>query len=85
MLEAECLAGGCEVLGLVAGAVVGHHPRDCDAQALIIGDGRLEEGNGANGGFVGEDIGKGDAGGIVDADVDVFPADTTRVALAGRR
>lgn len=43
MLETEGLAGPCEVLGLVAGAVVGHHPCDHDAQAVVIGDCGLEK------------------------------------------
>ena len=83
MLEAERLAGFGEVPGLVAGAIVEHHPRDRDAEAVVISDCSLEEGNGADGLFVWEDIGEGDAGGIVDADTNIPPAEAARIALAG--
>jgi hypothetical protein len=76
VLEPECLAGFGKVLGFVAGAVIAHHTRDRDAETVVVGDGGLEEGNGTAGLFIREDVGKGDAGGIVDADMDLFPADT---------
>ena len=47
MLHLEYLASCGEGEGLVAGAVVGHHPFDPDAEALVVGDGGFEEGNGA--------------------------------------
>ena len=47
VLEAETLAGRAEGEGLVAGAVVGHDALDLDAEALVVGDSGLEEGDGA--------------------------------------
>ncbi len=75
MLETESLAGSCEVLGDVARAVVGHDARNRNAEAGVIGNCRIEEGYGTDGLFVREDVGEGDAGCIVDRDMDVFPAD----------
>lgn len=69
--------------GFVATTVVGHDAGDGDAEAFIIGYGRLEEGNGAVGLLVGLDLGEGDAGMIVDADMDELPADATAIALPG--
>src|SRR3970282_2060145 len=43
----------------------------------------LEEGDGAPFLLVGHDLGEGDARGVVDADMDKFPADAAAVALAG--
>ena len=47
MLEAEIAAGLGEGLRSVAGAVVGHDAGDGDAEAGVVGDRRLEEGDGA--------------------------------------
>ncbi len=44
--------------------------------AFVTGEGRLQEGHGADGLFVGKGIGAGDAGGIADATMHIFPADT---------
>ncbi len=83
MLEAKSGAGVAEGVGDVAGAVVGHHARDGDAEAGVVGDGRFQEGGGAVGGLVGQDLAEGHAGVIVDADVDELPADAAAVALSG--
>ncbi|MET3588417.1 hypothetical protein ABID21_004553 [Pseudorhizobium tarimense] len=48
----------------------------------MLGDCGLEKGNGADGPFIREDVGEGDAGCVVDADMDVFPSDAARLALA---
>ena len=76
MLEAECSAGFGKLLCDIAGAVVGHHPRNRDAEAFVITNGCLEEYDGADGFFVWEDVGEGNARSIIDADVDVFPANS---------
>lgn len=81
MLEAKCLAGLCEIRGNVAGAVVGHDPFDRDAEAFIITRCSLQKRDGAFGLLVWEDVGKRDARGVVYADMDVFLADATRIAL----
>lgn len=75
MLETERIAGFSEILGDVAGAVVGHNPCDGDAQAGVVTHGRAQERDGAFGLFIRKDVGESDARGVVDADMDVFPAD----------
>ena len=74
VLEAEALAGLLESEGFIARAVVGHDALDRHAQARIVGEGSLEEGNGASPFLVLHDLAKGDPGSIVDTDMDVFPA-----------
>ena len=81
--EAELSAGLAEGVSFVAGAIVGHHAGDGDAEAFVIGQRSLEESNCAFGLLIGQDIGEGDVRGIVDADVNMFPADTAAVGLAG--
>ena len=83
VLDAQVPASVAECERLVATAIVGHHARDGDAEAFVIGYGRLEKGNGAVGRLVGLDLRERDAGMIVDADVDELPADAAAVALAG--
>ncbi|KEY03660.1 hypothetical protein IL59_0215235 [Brucella suis bv. 4 str. 40] len=83
MLEIERLAGLGEFLGDIAGPVVSHHPRDGDAKACIVGDGSFEKGYGADGFFIRKYVGEGDAGSIIDADMDIFPANPARVGLSG--
>jgi hypothetical protein len=48
-----------------------------------IGDGGFKEGHGAFFLFVGQDLAEGDAGVIIDAIMDVFPAVAAGVAVAG--
>ena len=52
-------------------------PRLC-----VVGDGGLEEGDGALLPLVGQDLREGEARGVVDADVDELPADAAGLALA---
>src|SRR5690554_2939882 len=65
VLEPEITAGIAEGFGAIARAVVGHHPRNGDAQADIVGDGGPEEGDGALLSLVGQDLGEADPGSIV--------------------
>src|SRR5258708_3075640 len=81
--EPAIAAGVAEVECPVARAVVGHHPGNADAQALVVGQGCLQEGDGALFLLVGHDLAEGQARGIVDGDVDELPADAAAVALAG--
>ena len=69
------LAGAAKGAADIGRAVVGHHPLDGDAQAGEPGDGALEEGDGTFLALVGQDLGVGKAGGIVDADMQEVPAD----------
>jgi hypothetical protein len=75
------LAGLGQVTGFITGAVAGHDAGDFDAQAFVISDRRFQELNGADGLFVRLDLGEGDARGVVDADMDEFPANAPAVAL----
>src|SRR5258708_18138243 len=75
VLQAEAFAGAGEGEGFVAGAVVGHDAHDLDAEACVIGEGGLEEGRGALLPLIGHHFGNGDAGRVVDADVDELPAE----------
>jgi hypothetical protein len=47
VVQPEIAAGVAAGLGTIAGAVVGHDARHRDAEALVVGDGSLEEPNGA--------------------------------------
>jgi hypothetical protein len=67
--------GGAEVVAAIGIAVVGHDPLDLDAVAGKPGARPLEEGNRAGLALVGEDLGSGQARGVIDRDVQVFPAD----------
>jgi hypothetical protein len=83
--EPEIAAEAAEGVGTVAGAVVGHDARDLDAEALVVVDGRREEGGGALLPLVGQDTGEGDPRGVVDADVDELPTRAARFPPAGDR
>lgn len=56
-------------------AVVGHHALHFDAEAGVICNGSFQEGDGALLALIGHNLDERDARGIVDADVDEFPAD----------
>src|SRR6185503_15747573 len=45
VLETEIAAGRAEGLGAIAGAIVGHHTGNCDAEVRVGGDRGLEEGD----------------------------------------
>src|SRR5687767_6095132 len=75
VLEAGAGDKALEEMASVGGAVVGHDALDGDAMGLEEGEGAGEEGAGALLPLVGKNLGVGEAGGIVDADVQVLPAD----------
>src|SRR4051794_14641358 len=83
VLETEIAAGGAKRLGAKAGAIVGHHTGNHDAEARGVGDRGLEEGDRALLLLVREDLRKGHAGGVIDADVDELPPDAPALALTG--
>src|SRR5882757_2651817 len=66
MLEAEGGDGGAHGVGAVAGAIVGVNALGVDAVLLEEGQGGMEEGDGALRGFIGEELGEGEAGVVVD-------------------
>lgn len=57
-----------------AGAVVGHVARDLHAQAAVVSDGLLEEGDGALLFLIPPDLGEGQARAIFDGHVDELAA-----------
>lgn len=72
--EAEFLAGGGEELGAVGGAAIGEDALNGDAVVLIEGDRLMESGEDAGSLFVWEEAGEGEAGVVVDGDVETFEA-----------
>lgn len=94
MLEAKLAAGVGESLRAVARAVVGHHAGHGDAEAFVVGDRSIEEGDGAFLAFVRQDLAEGDAmadplepAELLDVDVDHLARMGTLVApdRLGRR
>src|ERR671939_1887801 len=83
VLEAEIAAGGAKRLRAIAGAIVGHHTGNRDAEARVVGDRGLEEGDGALLLLIREDLREGHPGGVVDADVDELPPNAPALALTG--
>jgi len=82
VLDAELEAGGAEVAGAIAGAVVGEQAADGDAVLGVEGDGGAQEGDGGFGLLVGQHAGEGEAGVIVDGDVQSLRAGELRAAAA---
>src|SRR3954465_12382767 len=83
VLETEIAAGAAEGLGAKAGAIVGHHTGNRDAEVRVVGDRGPEEGDRALLLLVREDLREGHPGGVVDADVDELPSDAPALALTG--
>jgi hypothetical protein len=74
--------------GAVGAAVVGHQPPDPDPVAPVEGDRPAQEGDAGPRLRVAQDLDVGQAGGVIDADVDELPAGAAGAlplpALAGR-
>ena len=69
-----------ERVALVGGAVVGHHPLDLCPMTIEPGDGPGGEPDRAFLAFVRQDLGVGQARGVIDGDVDKLPAGAALVA-----
>jgi hypothetical protein len=74
MFENELGDRGPHGFGAVAGAVVGIDAFGLDAVGQEEGESGVEEGDGAAGGLVWEELGEGEAGVVVDGDVEELPA-----------
>jgi hypothetical protein len=61
--------------GAIAGTVIGENPANRHAELGIVIDRSLEKGGGRRGFLVGQDLGEGDAGVIIDGDGNIFPTD----------
>ena len=86
VLEAEGGEGGAHGVGAGAGTVVGVDALGVEAMSFEEGQGGVEEGDGTAGGFVGEELGEGEAGVIVNGDVEELPtgaAGVVALAVAG--
>ncbi len=69
--------------GAVTGAVVGEEASDAYAERAIVGHGGVEELHGRAAALIGQDLGEGDAGMVVDGDVDELqPAARERRVLS---
>jgi hypothetical protein len=80
--QAEMFASAPEGEGFVARAVVGHYALDLDAEVLVVGECSSQEGGSAASLLIGHDLGKGNAGVVVNRDMDVLPSRTSAVALS---
>jgi len=69
-----------EEMAAIGGAVIAHDALDADAVGLEEGECAGEEGAGAFLALVGQEFGVGEAGGVVDGDVQVLPADPAGAA-----
>jgi hypothetical protein len=74
VLDAELEAGGAELSGAIAGAVVGEQAANGDAVVGVEGDGGAQKGDGGFALLVGKHAGESEAGVIVDGDVQSQPA-----------
>ena len=78
--DAELEAGGAEVSGAIAGAIVGEQATDGDAVLGVEGDGGAQEGDSGLALLVGQHAGEGETGVIVDGDVQSLPAGELRAS-----
>jgi len=74
MANAELATEMAEGEGLVTGAVIGEYALDANAELLIVGDGGGQEGGGRGTFLIGQDLGEGETGVIVDSDMHIIPA-----------
>src|SRR5229473_4964054 len=82
VLDAELEAGGAKLAGAIAGAVVGEQSANDDAVLGVEGDSGAQEGDGGFALLVGQHAGEGEAGVIVDGDVQSLPAGELGAAAA---
>ena len=82
MADAQGLAKPVESLGTATRAVVRHLPLNLDAEAFVPGHGSYQEGHGAFLPLALADLVEGQAGMVINGDVDELPADAPGIALA---
>jgi len=76
--DAELKTSSAEVAAAIAGTVVGEQAANADAVLSVEGDGVAQESDGSCSGLVGEHAGEGEAGVVVDGDVEGLPAGKLR-------
>lgn len=74
MCEAEFMAGSGEEFGAIGGAAVGKELLDGEAMSGVEAQGEVQSLENALGTFVREEAGEGEAGVIIDGDVETFDA-----------
>jgi hypothetical protein len=74
MFEAEFEAGGGEEFGAIGGATIGEELLDGDAVRGVEAEGLVQSVEHAGGAFVREETSEGEAGVVVDGDVETFDA-----------
>jgi hypothetical protein len=74
VLDAESEESRGEAIGAVAGAVIGEEALDGDAEAVEVSQSGVEKAQSARGRLVWPDLSKGEAGVVVDGDMDVLVA-----------
>ena len=74
MSQTQLAAARIESPGAVASPVVGEYSPNSDAETTVVVGGCGEKGGRTGGGFVRVELREGDAGVVVDTDVDVFPS-----------
>jgi hypothetical protein len=74
VVQAVALGGGTEEMGAIARAVVAHDALSLNAEGSEVSQGAFEEEDGAVLPFIRHDLSEGEAGSVVDADVDELPA-----------
>ena len=77
MPQAVALTSGPELMGAIAGAVIGHDALGLDAEGAEVGQGAFQEEDGALLAFIRHDLSESDPRGVINADVDELPPGTT--------
>jgi hypothetical protein len=78
--EAELVTEAAKDAGAVTGAVVGEQAANGNAEAGVVGDGSMEKGSRGRGFLVRQDLREGDAGVVIDGDMDILPSGTMDAA-----
>ena len=74
MADAETTASIAEVVRAIARAIVGEQATDADAERAVVSDRGVQESHRGVAAFIGQDLGKGEAGVVVDGDGNELPA-----------
>src|ERR1051326_9345433 len=81
MTQTEFEHGSVESMGTVTVTVVGQQAANGNAQAGVISHGGPQESDSASSVKVGQNLDKGDAGVVINSDMNIFPA-TMKLAAA---
>jgi hypothetical protein len=84
MADAETTASIAEEARAITRAVVGQQTTNGDAERAVVSDRGVEESDGGVAAFIGQDLREGEAGVVVNSDVNELPAGTaTALGLVG--